>query len=379
MTRYVEFASDSMVPVTDTSLQPTLVDKTRNSESAVNSQQGDGLYRSTSPIITRVSGKPEISYRFRKVADQAEISSWLSVRVPTKNKHFNQKGVFKISNFWDEQTIRRLEELSLRSDTLLRAVEESERSQPSMPPIEELKDLQRSGYHGRVLELTSPYVIWAERYESAKRTWNEALAELASLFADMVRQRSDLPEKLLAHLIPLEPEGAKDERIYVLYRSAVWSSEQELKPEQWQILVDRFLEREQAELAAALTPLALGQSERTRERIPPEVRRAVWIRDQGKCARCGSRERLEYDHIIPVSRGGGNTERNIELLCEFHNRRKSSIILEIKRSRDAGQGGSAVGRASIPNQRAKRRLEGVGLQSSSDASRASRWIPLRMQ
>jgi HNH endonuclease len=53
-----------------------------------------------------------------------------------------------------------------------------------------------------------------------------------------------------------------------------------------------------------------------RERIPESVRLFVWQRDEGKCVRCGSRERLEFDHIIPVALGGSNTERNIQLLCE---------------------------------------------------------------
>jgi len=63
-----------------------------------------------------------------------------------------------------------------------------------------------------------------------------------------------------------------------------------------------------------------------RERIPEEVRIAVWRRDGGKCVRCGSREKLEYDHIVPVSKGGSNTARNIELLCESCNRKKSNNI-----------------------------------------------------
>jgi Holliday junction DNA helicase RuvB subunit len=63
-----------------------------------------------------------------------------------------------------------------------------------------------------------------------------------------------------------------------------------------------------------------------RASIPSEVRREVWRRDGGKCVRCGSRERLEYDHIIPVTRGGSNTARNIELLCETCNRAKSDLI-----------------------------------------------------
>lgn len=63
-----------------------------------------------------------------------------------------------------------------------------------------------------------------------------------------------------------------------------------------------------------------------RTSIPSEVRREVWRRDGGRCVRCGSRERLEYDHIIPVARGGSNTARNVELLCEACNRRKSDLI-----------------------------------------------------
>lgn len=60
--------------------------------------------------------------------------------------------------------------------------------------------------------------------------------------------------------------------------------------------------------------------------IPESVRREVWRRDQGKCVECGSKENLEFDHIIPVSKGGSNTARNIQLLCEKCNRQKSNNI-----------------------------------------------------
>jgi hypothetical protein len=64
-----------------------------------------------------------------------------------------------------------------------------------------------------------------------------------------------------------------------------------------------------------------------RPRIPENVRIEVWRRESGKCARCGSREKLEYDHIVPVSKGGSNTARNIELLCEKCNRSKSNNVV----------------------------------------------------
>lgn len=63
-----------------------------------------------------------------------------------------------------------------------------------------------------------------------------------------------------------------------------------------------------------------------REPIPEEVKFEVWRRDEAKCVLCGSQTKLEFDHIIPFSKGGSNTARNIQLLCETCNRKKGSTI-----------------------------------------------------
>ena len=60
--------------------------------------------------------------------------------------------------------------------------------------------------------------------------------------------------------------------------------------------------------------------------ISEEVRLKVWRRDGGKCVICGSQEKLEFDHTIPVSKGGSNTERNVRLLCERCNRERRDHI-----------------------------------------------------
>jgi hypothetical protein len=60
--------------------------------------------------------------------------------------------------------------------------------------------------------------------------------------------------------------------------------------------------------------------------IPSSVKKAVWVRDHGKCVLCGSSKKLHFDHDIPFSKGGGNTEKNIRLLCEKCNLRKSNKI-----------------------------------------------------
>jgi len=67
-------------------------------------------------------------------------------------------------------------------------------------------------------------------------------------------------------------------------------------------------------------------SRSAREPIPQHIRQAVWNRDGGRCVECGSQVKLEYDHILPISKGGSNTERNLQLLCESCNRRKGGRI-----------------------------------------------------
>ena len=64
----------------------------------------------------------------------------------------------------------------------------------------------------------------------------------------------------------------------------------------------------------------------TRERIPDETQIFVWNRDGGSCVKCGSRENLAFDHIIPHSLGGSNSRRNLQLLCDSCNLKKSNKI-----------------------------------------------------
>ena len=56
--------------------------------------------------------------------------------------------------------------------------------------------------------------------------------------------------------------------------------------------------------------------------IPAAVKRAVLIRDNDSCVKCGATENLHIDHEIALSRGGSNDIDNLQVLCKDCNLRK---------------------------------------------------------
>lgn len=72
--------------------------------------------------------------------------------------------------------------------------------------------------------------------------------------------------------------------------------------------------------------LLMPQTERASRSIPQKVKLEVWQRDQGKCVECGDNNYLEFDHVIPHSKGGASTVNNLQLLCRRCNLQKSNRI-----------------------------------------------------
>ncbi len=73
-------------------------------------------------------------------------------------------------------------------------------------------------------------------------------------------------------------------------------------------------------------PAPMPYEQTTRTPIPEAIRAEVWRRDQGRCVNCGSKENLQFDHIIPVSQGGATSVQNLQLLCQSCNLAKSAKI-----------------------------------------------------
>jgi len=86
--------------------------------------------------------------------------------------------------------------------------------------------------------------------------------------------------------------------------------------------------------------------------IPAAVQREVWIRDGGRCAWptadggvCGSTYRLQFDHVVPVAKGGRSTVSNVRTLCSMHNGRSARNVFGNawmdRYTRGAGRRGAA--------------------------------------
>ncbi len=101
-----------------------------------------------------------------------------------------------------------------------------------------------------------------------------------------------------------------------------------------------------------------------REPIPPEVRRAVWERDGGRCTyvspdgrRCESRWQLEYDHIDSAALGGPSTVDDLRLRCRVHNLLHAEETFgraHMARFRRAGRSESQKGESTIAGESALR-------------------------
>jgi 5-methylcytosine-specific restriction endonuclease McrA len=71
---------------------------------------------------------------------------------------------------------------------------------------------------------------------------------------------------------------------------------------------------------------------RTSRRIPYDIMFKVARRDDYRCQQCGKNvpdAEMEFDHVIPHSKGGPTTVTNIRLLCRTCNRKKSNAVEDL--------------------------------------------------
>jgi len=56
--------------------------------------------------------------------------------------------------------------------------------------------------------------------------------------------------------------------------------------------------------------------------ISKEIKEIVTKRDGDRCTKCGSQINVEFDRVVPASKGGASTEHNLQLMCASCSRKK---------------------------------------------------------
>ena len=123
-------------------------------------------------------------------------------------------------------------------------------------------------------------------------------------------------------------EDESRRRVWWWFRDEIYWEDEGLSQTQVKALALERLTKNDRRIkrAVAMMEQASSFTSPGREAIPDDVKVFVWNRDGGRCVRCGSNQRLEFDHVIPVALGGANTARNLQLLCEICNRSKGAEL-----------------------------------------------------
>ncbi len=122
-------------------------------------------------------------------------------------------------------------------------------------------------------------------------------------------------------------DNSKRKRWWMFKNEFYWEDEGYSETEVMALILDRIQQKKRkVENAIARTSNREIKLSSGRQPIPDDVKMFVWQRDGGHCVKCGSQEKIEFDHIVPVAKGGSNTSRNIQLLCEKCNRSKGANL-----------------------------------------------------
>ena len=139
-------------------------------------------------------------------------------------------------------------------------------------------------------------------------------------------------------------------------------------------------ELEKARLGAGRPRRGRGSSDP--RYIPLEVKWAVWGRDGGRCTfvgengqRCPACSDLDFDHIIPVARGGKSTVENVRLLCSAHNQYEAERtfgagFMEMKRE---------AARAAAAERRERAEAERAEKRARAEAERAAKQVQAEVE
>jgi len=159
------------------------------------------------------------------------------------------------------------------------------------------------------------------------------------------RHHLECSERRFARLASSQVErpvlvASREGRRWWWYRDRFWWDDEGLSATEVATLVLRtdLQRQQQADDLARVRASVLGHEPpplREAEEVSPIVRFAVWCRDRGRCVDCRATEDLEYQQIVPFSKGGLRWIANVELRCAVCRDRRmlNTIRTEVSRAR----------------------------------------------
>lgn len=144
-----------------------------------------------------------------------------------------------------------------------------------------------------------------------------------SAFQEKIRHRTSSVEMTISLPVDLYDELMRVKELYSHQRPGAGIVDLlKLMVEDVRKKRDPLAEKENVraqEIEESIPAQSMPQGFCTVKSVPLSVRRLVYRRDGGACVICGSRHRVEVDHITPLFAGGSNDPSNLRLLCKAHN------------------------------------------------------------
>jgi hypothetical protein len=229
--------------------------------------------------------------KYSESAAQRRISSMRLLREIPEIEAKVESGALNLSALSQAQSFFRLEKENIKS------------VQEKVEILQVLENKTLQQVQRELLKRSSnPASLMPERVKPVSETHSEIkfLAEEA-LLKDLEELRN-----LLSHSKP--NASIKDLVLFAVSRTV-----NELRPK--------------TPKAKGLQTTKENTSQKGKRYIKQEVRRWVWQRDLGQCTfsdplsgrKCCSKNKLEFDHVIPFGMGGDNSAANLRLRCRAHN------------------------------------------------------------
>ncbi|MGD0879240.1 MAG: HNH endonuclease [Anaerolineales bacterium] len=237
-----------------------------------------------------------------------------------------------------------LAQIVVEPDQIVDCLEKINRIDPDIKGLSQRIEFIKKGplkYYHQMIDIIRGYGEWAGeapkmgRYE-VNITIKNDLVEINNALATLKKQRKHLEE--LLKIITEDKDSFNLNPTYFKGNPPTFEAEKILYIKLSKNIISMEISQAIKQIEKSTFAFEIHAEKKMRDNnsekpeysrftIPEDVKLYVWKRDQGRCVKCGSQINLEYDHIIPVDKGGSNTARNIQLLCEACNRRKGDKII----------------------------------------------------